>query len=351
MLLEAGHEHNHGSSLGGEYLINDAGQISPVFGAHGSHLHASGSHFRRSSTPTPTLVSEVGSNLEIRLVWDSSVSKAPSGFTTAIIDAAQYFVDTYVNPLSGGGKDIININVGYGEIGGQGMPASALGESESYGYLTNYSTVTGALAHDGYSFTASNEPTSGQFFVTSADAKTLGLISGTSTATDGFIGFSTLAHTGYSWNLNADVGPTNSGTGARQFDLESVAMHEISEVMGRIGMEGQTTINHQATYTPLDLFNFAAPGQLALNGNGGYFSVDNGATNLGTFNDANVYGGDIADWASAQSITDAGTLGLGHGYQDAFDAFAFPGVNGEFTTADQQTLASLGYDAYNPPVA
>jgi hypothetical protein len=349
MLLEAGHEHHHDSSLGGPYLINDAGDVFAASGAQGHHNNSSRVN-PNTSSGSATLVTEVGSNLEIKLVWDTSISKAPNGFKTAIIDAAQYFVDTYLNPLSGGGKDIVNIKVGYGEIAGQKMSPWALGESESYGYLTNYATVTGALAKDGYSFSANNEPASSQFFVTSADAKTMGLVSGTSTATDGFIGFSTLAHTGYSWNLNGSVGPTNSGTGANQFDLESVAMHEISEVMGRIGMEGQV-VNHAPTYTPLDLFNFASPGHLELGAGGGYFSVDNGQTDIGTFNAAALYGGDIADWASAQSITDSATLGLLPGHQDSFDAFAFPGVNGDFTTADQQTLASLGYEAYSPVVA
>ena len=45
------------------------------------------------------------------------------------------------------------------------------GESQSYGDPTNYLMVTHALANDGYSFTASNEPTNGQFFVTSAESE------------------------------------------------------------------------------------------------------------------------------------------------------------------------------------
>ncbi len=339
MLFDGGHEHHNDSSLGSQYLVNDSGEI---FSANAGHHHHNG-QTRRARTSGSTLVTEPGSNLEINLIWDSSVKNAPREFKAAIIDAAQYFVDTFINPLTSGGTDLVNIKVGYGEIAGSHMSPFALGESESYGYLTNYSTVTGALANDGYSFNASNEPTGGQFFVTSADAKTMGLVDPTSSAVDGFIGFGTLAHTGYSWNTNATVGPSNSGTGSNQFDLESVAMHEISEVMGRIGMEGQTVYNGQPTYTPLDLFNYASPNTLELGGGGGYFSVDNGSTNLGTFNDATANGGDIADWASANSPADAGTLGLLPGYQDAFDAFGFPGINGDVSSADNTTLASLGY--------
>src|SRR5512146_3344815 len=107
MLLEAGHEHHHDSSLGGPYLINDAGDVVAVSGAHGHQTTTSSLRIGGSATPSPTLVTETGSNLEIKLIWDSSVSSAPSAFRTAIIDAAQYFVDTYINPLSGGAKDIV----------------------------------------------------------------------------------------------------------------------------------------------------------------------------------------------------------------------------------------------------
>ena len=68
--------------------------------------------------------------------------------------------------------------------------------------------------------------------------------------------------------------------------------------MGRIGMERYAIINGQLTYTPLDLFSYQSGGVPALSANGGYFSVNDGRTNLGNYNDAAVIGGDIADWAS-----------------------------------------------------
>jgi hypothetical protein len=187
---------------------------------------------------------------------------------------------------------------------------------------------------------AANDPTTSQFFVTSAEAKTLGLVSATSSSVDGYVGFGTLSHTGYSWDYNTSSSPL----GAKQFDFQAVVQHEISEAMGRIGMEGQV-VNHAPTYTPLDLFNFKSPNTLELSGNGGYFSNDGGQTNLGTFNNASHYGGDIADWASATSPTQSGTQGLtttGKHY-DAFDAFAWPGYVGQLTTSDISELVALGY--------
>jgi hypothetical protein len=326
---------NSGQSLGHEYLMSDSGQLSPVNGAKSSVTSFSRHHSPTPTAPAPTLVGAAG-GLQIDLIWDSSVAKAPSGFMQAIIDAATYYTTVYST------KEVININVGYGEIAGSQMPSNGLGASESYGYLTNYATVTNALIKDGFSFSASNEPTGAQFFVTSAEAKALGMVNPTSTALDGYVGFSTLSGTGYSWNLTATTTGSNTGTASNQFDLQSVALHEISEVMGRIGMEG-ATVNGKATYTPLDLFNFKSPGALELSGGGGYFSTNNGVANLGVYNNASAYGGDIADWASATSPTQSNTLGLPSGGVDAYNAFGWPGTNGDVSTSDVTELAALGY--------
>jgi hypothetical protein len=332
-----GHGHN-GSSLGQEYLINDSGNVSPVHGVTTTSHTTTSTRSPSSPTPAPTLVSSTGSKLEFDLIWDSSVAKAPSGFMQAIIDTAEYYTTLFTSPT----KEVININLGYGEIAGSSLASNALGESESYGYLTNYTTVTHALEGEGYTFSATNEPTHSQFFVTSADAKTLGLISATSSALDGYVGFSTLSGTGYSWNFTANANGSNSGTGLNQFDLQAVAQHEISEVMGRISMEG-AIVQGKATYTPLDLFNFHSPGVLELSSNGGYLSVNNGTTNLGTYNDASAHGGDIADWASYTSITQSATVGLTPGDYDAYDAWTSPGYNGDVSQSDILEDAALGY--------
>jgi hypothetical protein len=109
-------------------------------------------------------------------------------------------------------------------------------------------------------------------------------------------------------------------------------------------MEG-ASVNNNATYTPLDTFNFKSPGSLALSPSSGYFSTDNGTTNLGMFNDSASNGGDIADWASYQSPTQAGTQGLpaGSNVADAFAAFGYPGYNGDISTSDLKEMAALGY--------
>ena len=117
--------------------------------------------------------------------------------------------------------------------------------------------------------------------------------------------------------------------------------HELTEVMARISMEGTVTYNGHKTYTPLDLFDFSAGDKLILSNAGGYFSTDNGATQMGVFNNAHLYGGDIADWASALSVDQSKTLPAGE--EDPFDAFSSPGYDLTLSSDDLQVMAALGY--------
>jgi hypothetical protein len=335
-----GDSSSFGSVTSQEYLLNDSGQASAVYGATAQSPVSSITNTSASSLPAQTLVGSAN-GLQFDLIWDPSVANAPRGFIQAIVDAAKLYSTLYSN------KETINIDVGYGEIGGAALPAFALGASDPFGYLTDYSTVTSVLSQDGFKFSAANEPTTSQFFITSADAKAMGLVD-PAAGLDGFMGFSDLTGTGFSWNTSASTYGFNTGTGANQFDLQAVAEHEISEVMGRLGIEG-LPVAGAPTYSPLDLFNFQSPGVLSLSANGGYFSPFNGFFNLGNFNNAAANGGDIADWASSTSITQSGTLGVPHGSYDAYDAFTFPGVNGQVSLSDILENAALGYTLKGDP--
>jgi hypothetical protein len=113
-------------------------------------------------------------------------------------------------------------------------------------------------------------------------------------------------------------------------------------------MEGHTSFNGKATYTPLDLFNFDKPGELVLTGGSNantqvssYFSLDSGTTQHGFFNDG-YQGGDIADWASWTSYSQSQTDVKHAGDQDSFDAFGYPGVTTDLSGDDQWVMDTLG---------
>lgn len=273
-----------------------------------------------SAESNDTLVGSPG-GLQIHLLWDPSVAEAPSGFKDSVTAAATTLTQLFSN------DEVINLHVGWGEVGGTSLSPTELGASAMNGYFVDYATVADAV----HAPAVGNDPTSSEFFVATAEAKALGFTNPISSAVDGSIGF------GSSWSYSTS--PAKIGPG--QFDLQAVAQHEITEVMGRLGIEGQS-VGGVSAYAPLDLFNFSAPGSLELAGNGGYFSTDGGHTNLGAYNNAAVNGGDIADWASIISPAQSGTITGTSGY-DAFDAFMPPGAPGEITSSDIAEMAALGY--------
>ena len=248
----------------------------------------------------------------------SSVSSAPTGFKTAFQDAVKYFDATFSNPVT------VNIDVGWGEVGGSSISAGALGESETYlaGYYS-YGQVRNALISDARSAADQSavaslpaaDPTGGRSeLMATSEAKALGLTG--YSGTDGFVGFDKSSP----WTFN----PASRGVGGA-FDFIGVAEHEVSEVLGRMADLG--TIG--GTLDPLDLFRYSAPNTRALSpGNGQYFSINGGAANLDTYNGTG--GGDLGDWA---------------GYAlDAFDAAVPPGVVLPLSTADVDVFDVLGYN-------
>ena len=59
---------------------------SAAFGASSHH----GGGGTGTTTPSPVTEQAPNSNLEFNLIWDSSVANAPSGFMTAVENAALY---------------------------------------------------------------------------------------------------------------------------------------------------------------------------------------------------------------------------------------------------------------------
>jgi hypothetical protein len=292
--------------------------------------HGAASGVGHSAVPAPshhaaaeasdTLVGAPG-GLQIHLLWDPSVAGAPSDFKDSVTAAATTLTQLFSN------DEVINLQVGWGEVGGTAMSPKDLGASAMNGYLLDYGTVADAV----HASAVGNDPTTSEFFVATAEAKALGLTNPNASAIDGSIGF------GSSFSYSASPGAIEPN----QFDLQAVAQHEITEVMGRLGIEGQS-VSGVPAYTPLDLYNFSAPGVLELSGNGGYFSNDGGHTNLGSYNNASLNGGDIADWASIASPAQSGTLTSPNTF-DAFDAFVPRGEAGQVTSNDVSEMAALGY--------
>ncbi|HXJ02794.1 MAG TPA: NF038122 family metalloprotease [Micropepsaceae bacterium] len=313
------------SSAPNTVLIDGDGNIVQSAGGGG---HGSGSG--GTTTSSTTVTGGAGTGLIINVTYDSSVGSAPAGFTNEVAQVVQFFESHFADPVT------ININVGYGEVGGTQLGGGALGESMtslsslSYSQLKSVLTADAKTAADSSAVASlpSSDPTGGAYWVSSAEAKALGYSSGG--GTDGYVGFSSSAGI-FDYN-NTD------GVSAGQYDFFAVVSHEISEVMGRILLAGGTIGTSANSYDALDLFHFSSSGVHDFSGSTpGYFSVDNGATSQNTFN--TNPGGDYGDWAGASV--------------DAFNAFGSPGVAEPVSSSDITALDAIGWDAQtaSAPVA
>ena len=316
------------SNLGPEYQLSDSGQLQLASEAR-THATTTATTATTTTTtgasPASTLVGS-SSGLQIDLIWDSSVQASSNwqSFEQAVEQAAQIYTTQFSTHA------LINIHIGLGEVNGQALGSGALGESESNGYLVSYGQVTNALANADAGLVSSGQMAAGAvtadtalsgktFFLPTAEAKALGLASATGAGVDGYVGLI---------NSSALFFPASGGQiAANQYDAVGVAAHEISEVMGRIGMLG----SQSGYYTPLDLFRYTAAHQPDTTPTAGYFSTDLGATVLNSYNNP-ANGGDAADWASTSANA-----------RDAYNAFDNPGVITNLNKNDLLEVAALGY--------
>jgi hypothetical protein len=263
--------------------------------------------------------------LQIVLRWDSSVSSAPSGFMTAVEAAAQFYVNTFDDPVT------ITLNVGWGEITQNGTsepinsPGEALGGPNA-GTPFTYDQVLAALRADATSAadltsiaSLAAETFNGMVYISSAEEKALGLTINTpGGSTDGAVGFSAPPNT-FTYNFD----PNNRAV-AGEADFVGIAEHELAHAMGRFSPLAEAGFPF---YSILDLFRFSAPGARELTGGQpAYFSIDGGATNLDNFDTTS----DFADWNGSNG-------------PDSYNAIYSIGVEDSVTATDVTEMNILGF--------
>jgi hypothetical protein len=238
-----------------------------------------------------SLASAFTDNIHINITVDAVAGTSIFGMSNTPLVSIAY-VDLYDAALldKTSADDAISIGLG-GSLGGTGTPGSA---SDPIGGPHNW-------------------------WVTRAQRKALGLSADDSITTDGTTTFGA----GFAYTFFGAIQP---GT----YDFQGLVTHEISEIMGRIGLCG-TSIASVPAYTLLDAFSFSGPSvRNTGNGTNANFSIDSGSTLLKGFNPQTVNGGDCRDWAS--------------GTNDAFNAFAATGVPNSVTGVDLRVTDVIGYD-------
>ena len=264
---------------------------------------------------------EAHAALTFNITYDSSVTGSPLApeIEGAFQYATGFFQQYFYNPIT------INLNVGWGEVGGQSLGSFDLGESSSNTVTTTYAQLPPSLLLNS-GLVPWVDPTGGRTItVNTADAKVLGL-SGPSSSLDGSVGFDSAV----TWTFDA-----NHRAQPNAYDFIGVAEHEISEVMGRNSMLTPGCTGSSCPESVLDLFRYTAPGHHDLTGtqgDGAYFSLNGGVTSVNTYNTNAAT--DLADWVG-QTV----------------DAFNFSGGTGQelpVSYGDRQEMYALGYGQVFP---
>ncbi len=232
-------------------------------------------------------------------------------------------------------SDPININIritavaGFATVGQSSTSLTGLTFAQLQARTTADSTTADDATATGAGGSLSGaDPVGGvhTYFVSRAEAKAIGLTADNAVTSDGTFTFGGGYTYTYDPNNRAIVG---------QIDFIGVAMHEMSEIMGRIGLMG-ANLNGNPDYMLMDLMHYTGAGVRGLNnGAGRFFSIDGGTSLLKAWNNNALLGGDISDWAS--------------GANDTFNAFSSSGVLNALTPVDLRLMDAIGYDRIATP--
>lgn len=251
--------------------------------------------------------------------------------------AAQASWIAAANVFTANFSDPIHINITVDAVTG----TSVFGQSSTSLLGYSWSTLYTALAagsdspNDAVALGAGGSLTvadpagagAGPWWVSTAEAKAIGLIAD-NTSNDGTTRFG-------AGNPFTFSGPIAANT----YDFQGVAAHEISEVMGRLGISGGTLGGFTNSHSLIDAFSYTGAGTRGLGGGAGnYFSINNGTSLLKLWNNATGLGGnglDSRDWAP--------------GSNDSFNQFSNPSVVNPVSAVDLQLLDVLGYDLVPEP--
>lgn len=274
---------------------------------------------------------------------DPNVAPPPAAFYTTVQYAIDILEAAFTNNVT------MNVVVGWNLFDGHHVVNSGDDGINLYTPLTyGYSDLRTALLANAtspaqqaaFATLPVADPTGGQLFeLPSVEARALGLpIPAGTPSTDSWVG----VNPSVNWSYDPSHVP-----GPGQVDLVGLIEHEVTESMGRNSYLGTVSPDtHQSVFAIEDMFRYSAPGSPQLTpgatGSTGYFSIDNGTTNLGTWNnDPNA--GDLGDWNTFPDYAGPGPNG-----QDSFDNAGANHVFQPLTQNDLILMQILGWTPSEP---
>jgi hypothetical protein len=278
----------------------------------------SGAHTGRANiTITPTFTANFNTN------FGANAAAAQAAW----IAAANVFQTNYT--------DNIHVNITVDGVAGTGVfgQSSTFLNSLTYTQLRNLMVADNKTPDDATAVGAAGSITAADpvaaahtYWVSTAQAKAIGLVVDNLT-NDGTTTFGA----GNPFTFAGAIAP---GT----YDFQGICAHEITEVMGRLGISGGTIGSFPNSYSIIDLFSYTGPGARGMTaGPNENFSIDNGTTLLKLFNNALQNGLDTRDWAP--------------GTNDSFNQFSNSGVVNPVSTVDLRKMDVIGYDRVVPEPA
>ena len=258
---------------------------------------------------TPTFTPQFDTN------FGANVGAARAAWTAA----AEIFTDRF--------SDDIHINITVDALPGTKVFGESFVHLLSISYADLFNRISAnatsqddlvAIDPGGSMTTADPTDGAGTWWLTRAQAKALGVIPDDMSDDGG-----TTFGAGHPFTFAGEIA---AGT----FDFRGIAAHEISEVMGRLGLSGGTVNSTANSFSLIDNLSYTGPGTKGLRGGpGNNFSIDNGTTLLKLWNDPTSNGLDSRDWAG--------------GANDAFNQFSSGGVVNSVSAVDLKLMDVIGY--------
>ena len=229
----------------------------------------------------------------------------------------------------------IEIQFGYGTINNQSIPVGDAAHSSYFANTYTYAAFRAAVIANAVS---ANAIAAAATLPASPDPTSSGVPPGVAVtqALDKMLGSQYSGLDGYVGIKQGTMFWTQAGGAGTGYDAVGLMIHEITEVMSRAGAKQ----NFVRDWASADLYAYTGIG-VRTNQLGGFFSIDGGQTNLGSFNSNSAE--DSRDWAALSSPNGV----------DACNANVSQNVLNELTTRDTTIMDAMGWQfvtASSPPV-